>query len=190
MPTDAESYPADRKTESSWAPPKLLFTQVTLISLQKSLRTDPSLYLSPKDLETSNLLHENHFFHPIIDSGPATWLFLTVAMAETATNHELERSSYIGQTLSDIPTPSAILDLAKLQVNCQRMLDATDKLGLSWRCHIKAHKVSSRVFPRESLRGRLANSHSLPILASWSYESLADTNHLADYSTHATSSWR
>ncbi len=83
-------------------------------------------------------------------------------MADTTTNHEMERSSYIGQTLSDIPTPSAILDLAKLQVNCQRMLDATDKLGLSWRCHIKTHKVSSPVFPRERLRGRLETSRSLP----------------------------
>ena len=73
-------------------------------------------------------------------------------MAETATNHEMERSSYIGQTLSDIPTPAAILDLAKLQVNCQRMLDATDKLGLSWRCHIKTHKVSNRLPEGKAVR--------------------------------------
>ncbi len=53
------------------------------------------------------------------------------------------KAKYVGLTLSDIPTPSAILDLGKLRVNCQRMLDATDRLSLSWRCHIKTHKVGS-----------------------------------------------
>ena len=51
------------------------------------------------------------------------------------------RAKFVGQTLQNVPTPFVVLDLAKLEVNCQRMLDATDRLGLLWRAHIKTHKV-------------------------------------------------
>ena len=51
------------------------------------------------------------------------------------------KAPYLGKTLHDVSTPSAVLDLAKLEVNCQRMLDATERLGLEWRAHIKTHKV-------------------------------------------------
>ena len=51
------------------------------------------------------------------------------------------KAKFVGQTLQDVPTPCVVLDLAKLEVNCQRMLDATDRLGLLWRAHIKTHKV-------------------------------------------------
>lgn len=40
------------------------------------------------------------------------------------------------------PLPAAILDIGKVRVNCQRMLDATRRLGLLWRPHVKTHKVS------------------------------------------------
>lgn len=55
------------------------------------------------------------------------------------------KSKYLGQTLHDVPTPAAVLDLAKLEVNCQQMIDATKRLGLLWRPHIKTHKVSSPI---------------------------------------------
>lgn len=48
----------------------------------------------------------------------------------------------VGKTLHEVPTPSIVLDLAKLEVNCQRMIDAADKNGIGWRAHIKTHKVS------------------------------------------------
>lgn len=50
--------------------------------------------------------------------------------------------SCVGQTLHQVPTPSAVLDLAKLEVNCSRMLEAVHRLGLGWRAHIKTHKAS------------------------------------------------
>lgn len=53
------------------------------------------------------------------------------------------KSKYLGRTLHEVSTPAAVLDLAKLEVNCQRMIDATKKLGLLWRPHIKTHKVNS-----------------------------------------------
>lgn len=47
----------------------------------------------------------------------------------------------VGKTLHQLPTPSAILDLAKLELNCDLMLQAVKRLDLRWRPHIKTHKV-------------------------------------------------
>lgn len=47
----------------------------------------------------------------------------------------------MGKTLHEVLTPSIILDLAKLEVNCERMKDTAEKNGLEWRAHIKTHKV-------------------------------------------------
>ncbi|KAK3694551.1 putative serine dehydratase domain-containing protein [Podospora appendiculata] len=52
------------------------------------------------------------------------------------------KAKFVGQSLGAINTPAAVLDLAKVEVNCERMLDATDKLKLSWRAHIKSHKTT------------------------------------------------
>ena len=64
----------------------------------------------------------------------------TTTNADAALKEQL-RARFVGKTLSEVPTPSVVLDLAKLQVNCERMLDATERLGLLWRAHIKSHKV-------------------------------------------------
>ncbi|KAG8159709.1 hypothetical protein KVR01_010346 [Diaporthe batatas] len=48
---------------------------------------------------------------------------------------------FVGKTLQEVPTPSIVLDMAKLEVNCQRMIDAADKNGIGWRAHIKTHKT-------------------------------------------------
>lgn len=61
------------------------------------------------------------------------------------------RARYVGKTLHDVPTPSAVLDLAKLETNCQQMLDAVERLSLSWRAHIKTHKVSTVLHSRDSV---------------------------------------
>ncbi|KAL2259867.1 hypothetical protein VTK26DRAFT_6307 [Humicola hyalothermophila] len=65
-------------------------------------------------------------------------------MAVSSKNPELmeELSRFVGLNLSQVPTPSVVLDLAKLEANCARMLDATDRLGLLWRPHIKTHKTT------------------------------------------------
>jgi D-serine deaminase-like pyridoxal phosphate-dependent protein len=51
------------------------------------------------------------------------------------------RSTYLGQSLQEVPTPAAILDLAKLETNCLRMLEAARRIGVSFRAHVKTHKV-------------------------------------------------
>lgn len=59
------------------------------------------------------------------------------------------KKQFVGKTLYNVPTPSIVLDLAKLEVNCQRMTDAAEKNGIGWRAHIKTHKASPR-FQRRS----------------------------------------
>lgn len=49
---------------------------------------------------------------------------------------------YIGKSIRHVPTPAAVMDVAAVRRNCERMLQACDKLGLSWRAHVKTHKVS------------------------------------------------
>ena len=56
----------------------------------------------------------------------------------------------MGRSLDEVPTPSAVLDLAKVEANCARMLDTVRRLGIGWRAHIKTHKVGSA--PRTSRR--------------------------------------
>lgn len=52
------------------------------------------------------------------------------------------KSLYVGRSLTDIPAPAAVVDLAKVRHNCKLMLNAVEKLGLSFRAHVKTHKTS------------------------------------------------
>jgi len=55
------------------------------------------------------------------------------------------RQDIVGKQLWDteysIPSPAAILDLAKIETNCERMLRTVERLDLGWRPHVKTHKV-------------------------------------------------
>lgn len=64
-----------------------------------------------------------------------------IMMAVTPSKEALQER-LVGKTLYEVPTPSIVLDLAKLKVNCHRMMDAAEKNGIGWRAHIKTHKVS------------------------------------------------
>ncbi|KAK0388075.1 hypothetical protein NLU13_4319 [Sarocladium strictum] len=48
---------------------------------------------------------------------------------------------YVGKSLHDVPTPAVVMDVAAARRNCQRMLDACQTLGVSWRAHVKTHKT-------------------------------------------------
>ncbi|KAK0748293.1 putative serine dehydratase domain-containing protein [Apiosordaria backusii] len=67
------------------------------------------------------------------------------------------KSRFVGKTLDQVPTPSVILDLAKLETNCNGMLEATEKLGLLWRAHIKTHKTT------ELTRLQVGNDKATPV---------------------------
>lgn len=62
------------------------------------------------------------------------------SMAATASK-DLLRAQHVGRSLHQVATPSVVLDLAKVEANCNLMLDASQRLDLGWRAHIKTHKV-------------------------------------------------
>ncbi|ORY54819.1 putative serine dehydratase domain-containing protein [Pseudomassariella vexata] len=55
---------------------------------------------------------------------------------------DLLKAQYVGKSLYQVPTPACVLDLAKLEANCNLMLEASQRLDLSWRAHIKTHKTA------------------------------------------------
>jgi len=55
---------------------------------------------------------------------------------------DLLKAQYVGKSLYNVPTPALVLDLAKVEANCNLMLGAAQRLNLNWRAHIKTHKVS------------------------------------------------
>jgi D-serine ammonia-lyase len=57
---------------------------------------------------------------------------------------------YVGKSIRNVPMPAAVLDVAVARTNCDRMLAACKSLDLSWRAHVKTHKVCST--PRDFLR--------------------------------------
>lgn len=63
-------------------------------------------------------------------------------MAATQLSKDLLRARFVGKTLHNVPTPAAVLDLAKVEANCNQMLRTARRLNLNWRAHIKTHKVS------------------------------------------------
>jgi D-serine deaminase-like pyridoxal phosphate-dependent protein len=54
---------------------------------------------------------------------------------------EALRKEFVGKSIKDVGSPAAVLDLAIVQQNCSKMLEAVDILDFGWRAHIKTHKV-------------------------------------------------
>jgi D-serine ammonia-lyase len=48
---------------------------------------------------------------------------------------------FVGKKLQEIQAPAAVIDAAVVRRNCKLMLDATAKLGVGFRAHVKTHKV-------------------------------------------------
>jgi len=63
-------------------------------------------------------------------------------MATVQSPKELLRARFVGKSLHQVPTPAVVLDLAKVENNCNIMLRAAQRQQLNWRAHIKTHKVS------------------------------------------------
>ncbi|KAK4177726.1 putative serine dehydratase domain-containing protein [Triangularia setosa] len=80
-----------------------------------------------------------------------------VSLTSDAALKEQLKSKFVAKTLDQVPTPSVILDLAKLETNCNGMLEATEKLGLLWRAHIKTHKTT------ELTRLQVGDDKSTPV---------------------------
>ena len=54
------------------------------------------------------------------------------------------QNAYIGAKLDHVLTPAAILDRAIVRRNCTAMLQVSAKLGVTFRAHVKSHKVRER----------------------------------------------
>jgi len=64
----------------------------------------------------------------------------TTSFYPLSTKEELVKQ-FVGKSIKDVATPAAVLDLSKLRVNCNRMLEACESTSFGWRAHIKTHKV-------------------------------------------------
>ncbi|KAI0391461.1 putative serine dehydratase domain-containing protein [Xylariaceae sp. FL0594] len=62
-------------------------------------------------------------------------------MASIQSTKELLRARFVGKSLHQVPTPAVVLDLAKVENNCDIMLRAAERQQLNWRAHIKTHKT-------------------------------------------------
>lgn len=51
------------------------------------------------------------------------------------------RQQYTGRNISELPTPSLVLDKRIVASHCQQMLEACRGLGVGFRAHVKTHKV-------------------------------------------------
>ncbi|EME39790.1 hypothetical protein DOTSEDRAFT_74629 [Dothistroma septosporum NZE10] len=49
---------------------------------------------------------------------------------------------FLGQKIEDVQAPAAIIDAAVVRRNCRLMLETADKLGVSFRAHVKTHKTT------------------------------------------------
>lgn len=50
---------------------------------------------------------------------------------------------YIGKSLRDVPAPAVIIDKNVVEKNCNIQLNAAKSLDLSFRAHVKTHKVKT-----------------------------------------------
>jgi D-serine deaminase-like pyridoxal phosphate-dependent protein len=50
-------------------------------------------------------------------------------------------TDFIGHNVADVPKPAAVLDVARARRHCTAMLDTANRLGVSFRAHVKTHKV-------------------------------------------------
>jgi D-serine ammonia-lyase len=50
-------------------------------------------------------------------------------------------TDFIGHNVADVPKPAAVLDVARARRHCNAMLDTANRLGISFRAHVKTHKV-------------------------------------------------
>ncbi len=63
-------------------------------------------------------------------------------------SQESLRQFYVGKDIQDVPKPALVLDQAKMRRHCQSLSAAAEALGVSFRAHVKTHKVSTAMSHR------------------------------------------
>ena len=56
--------------------------------------------------------------------------------------HSTLSSLFVGQSIQNVPTPAAVLDVGKARRNCRLMLSAVSELAVSFRAPVKTHKTA------------------------------------------------
>ena len=51
--------------------------------------------------------------------------------------------AFVGKRLDDVQAPVAVIDRTVVKRNCRQMLEACETLGVSFRPHVKTHKVQA-----------------------------------------------
>lgn len=83
---------------------------------------------------TVNDLHGHSGF---MDLHPST---ATAPMLYPSPSEAAVKLQYVGRRIADVQAPAAIVDAAVVRRNCKLMLEATEKLGVAFRAHVKTHK--------------------------------------------------
>lgn len=65
------------------------------------------------------------------------------------------RQFYVGKDIFEVPKPAVVLDRAKMRRHCQSLSNAMDSLGVSFRAHVKTHKVIHKYSPTQHPRSML-----------------------------------
>ncbi|UPX19235.1 D-serine ammonia-lyase [Ascochyta rabiei] len=65
------------------------------------------------------------------------------------------RAQFVGRKLTELPSPSIILDRSLVEKNCAAMLQICSRLGLGFRAHVKSHKTLelARLMVGDGLQG-------------------------------------
>lgn len=83
--------------------------------------------------------------------------------------------------MTDLPTPSAIIDRAKFAHNCQAMLNTANSLDASFRAHIKTHKTKEGVALQMGVGDhRTDRIVVLTLLEAWSMMPLVEDGVVSD----------
>jgi D-serine deaminase-like pyridoxal phosphate-dependent protein len=53
---------------------------------------------------------------------------------------------FVGKTLKEIPLPAAVVDIAAVKRNCQRMSDVVKELGFDFVPLVNIHRVRMQLF--------------------------------------------
>ena len=59
-----------------------------------------------------------------------------------ASEDELKKE-FVGKQLRDVQAPVPVIDVSVAKQNCEAMLKTAEQLGVSFRAHIKTHKVKT-----------------------------------------------
>lgn len=92
------------------------------------------------------------------------------------------KEQFVGKKLTDLPTPSIILDRSLVKKNCAAMLQVCKELDVGFRAHIKSHKTIelSKLMVGDGLEGSEGPERA-PATGHFIVSTLAEGENLVSY---------